>query len=79
MATNNAVNQQQPVPSWFVYLNTTVNNVTGAAADSVYIGNGSVIIPVTKGQLLTMYVGVDGASLTTDIGTNSYFMGTYCL
>lgn len=50
-----------------------------AAGDSVYIGNGSIIIPVTKGQLLTMYVGVDGASLTTDIGTNSYFMGTYCL
>lgn len=73
MATNNAVNQQQPVPSWFVYLNTTVNNVTGAAADytiaydtTLYaIGGvthlaGVVTVPLSGYYLLSSGIKVGG-------------------
>lgn len=75
MATNNAVNQQQPVPSWFVYQNATLSNKGGAGGnynipfDSVKYLNGGVTyaapfvtVPIAGYYYITSGILLDGVA-----------------
>jgi hypothetical protein len=64
MATNNAINQKQPVPSWFIYLASTVYDVTG---------NGDSYI-VSYDTSLYLNGGVTYAAPFVTIPTSGYYL-----
>jgi len=73
MATNNALNQRQPVPKWFLYLNTTLTDITGDfnsysivydttlyASEGVTVVSDNVTVPISGYYLLTAGTKVSG-------------------